>query len=380
MVPRFGRSLVGGAETLVRRLSTRALPPGWLSEIATTCAVNHATWRNELAAGATREDGLTVHRFEVDPRDPARHDRAHRAVLDGRADYVDELEWLSSGVWSSELGRFLASSDHDLVIFCPYLFGTTLWGAQVRPERAVILPCLHDEPYARFETVRRVLGGARGCIFNAPAEERLARRLCQFRDGGVVGLGFDAPDEAAPAGFAERHGLGRYVLYAGRLEQGKRVDVAVEYATRHARERAGAPKLVLIGDGDYRPPAAARDVVLRLGFVAESEKRAAYASALALVNPSQLESLSIVLMEAWLEGTPAVVARGSEVMREHCARSGGGVPFDSYEEYRDAVDSLLDDPAEARRTGALGREYVLDVYGWSAVSSRFRDIAERLTG
>ena len=86
-----------------------------------------------------------------------------------------------------------------------------------------------------------------------------------------------------------------------------------------------------------------------------------------------MESLSLVLMEAWLEGTPAVVARESEVMPTTCADSGGGLTFASYEEYRDAVDRLLDDPAEARAMGARGREYVLDVYGWPAVSARFAD-------
>ena len=378
VVPRFGRDVVGGAETLVRRLATRATPEGWVSEVATTCASDHVTWRNDLPAGDSIDGGVRVTRFPVDPRDERRHAETHARIVAGGARYLDEMEWLSSGVWSAELGRHLEGDDHDLVIFCPYLFGTTLWGAQAAPERAVILPCLHDEPYARLATVARVVAASRGCIFNAPAEERLARRLYQVRRGGVVGMGFDPPDGPPAPGFAARHGLDRYLVYAGRLEEGKRVDVAVAYAVRYARERPGGPRLVLIGSGGYQPPREAAGAVLRLGYMSEADKRSAMAEALALVNPSHMESLSIVLMEAWIEGTPALVAAQSEVLAEHCSASRGGLAFATYEEYRDGVNSLLADPEAAREMGRRGREYVLDVYGWGTVSERFRAVAERL--
>lgn len=378
VVPRYGPDVVGGAETLVRALARRATPPGWSVEVATTCARDHDTWINELPAGEERVDGITVRRFPVSPRDPRRYSALHAAVLGGRAGYAEELEWLGQSVWSDELERWLVGSEHDLAILCPYLFGTTIWGAAADAGRAAVLPCLHDEPYAHLDSVRAVLSAARGCIFNARAEERLARRLFDVRGGGVVGMGFDAPPAPPRPGFAERMGLGEYILYAGRLEQGKRVDIAVDYAVRYARERSGAPRLVLIGSGGYRPPAAAKGVVTRLGYLSEEDKRRAYAEALVLVNPSELESLSIVLMEAWLEGTPALVAAGSEVMREHCDASGGGIAFGSYEEFRDALDRLREDRAGARAMGARGREYVLDVYGWPAVSARFADVAGRL--
>jgi glycosyltransferase involved in cell wall biosynthesis len=278
-------------------------------------------------------------------------------------------------VWSAGLGRFLERSDHDLVVLCPYLFGTTVWGAQAAEGRAAIMPCLHDEPYARLRTVAAVMSSARGCLFNAPGEERLARRLYSVRGGGVVGMGFDPPDGPAPRGHLG--GTGPYLVYAGRLEEGKRVQVAVDYAVRHMRERPDAPRLVLMGVGGYRPPREARGVV-SLGYVSEVAKRGVLAGALALVNPSHMESLSIVLMEAWLEGTPALVGAGSEVMRDHVNACGGGIAFGSYEEYRDAVEALLGDPGDAAAMGGRGREYVLDEYGWPAVSRRFAKVVEGL--
>jgi glycosyltransferase involved in cell wall biosynthesis len=357
------------------------MPEGWQSEVATTTARNHYTWANELRAGETRDNGLLVRRFEVGPRDPARYDELHAAIAQETATYADELEWLANSVWSPGLQRFLEEkcAAYDLALFSPYFFGTTIWGAQVDPERSALVPCLHDEAYARLKTVQRVLESVRGCLFNAPAEERLARRLCRVRQGAVVGMGFDSPEHAPRAEFARPRGLGPYLLYAGRIEEGKRVDVAVEYALRHARERADAPRLVLIGAGTYQPPEEAADVVLHAGFLDEQERRAAHAEALALVNPSHLESLSIVVIESWLEGTPVLVSAGSEVLREHLDASGGGFVFDSYESYRNGVERLLEEPELASRLAAAGRSYALDKYGWPAVRRRFREAVERLT-
>jgi O-antigen biosynthesis protein len=380
VIPRFGNTTVGGAERLVGELALRATPDGWSSEVATTCAVDHVTWENVLPPGEVHVDGLRVRRFPVGRRDAARHEQLHPAILSGEASYADEVEWLANSVWSPRLQRFLEDEGdrYDLRLFAPYFFGTTVWGAQVAPDRSALVPCLHDEPYAQLTTVRGVLESVRGCVFNSEAEGRLARSLASVRESGVVGMGFDAPAGPPEARFAEPRGIGRFVLYAGRIEEGKRVNVAVEYAMRHARERTDAPRLVLIGSGTYEPPEEAADVVVHAGFLSEEERRAAYTEAVALVNPSHMESFSIVLMEAWLEGTPAVVAAGSEVLREHAERSGGALTFDSYESYRDGVDTLLDDPDLARRLGQAGREYMLDSYSWPKVRARLREAVERL--
>ena len=380
VLPRFGGSSVGGAERLVGELATKGVPDDWTSEIATTCAADHYTWANELRPGTSDENDLVVRRFEVGPRDGARYDGLHSAILSGEADYATELEWLSNSVWSRDLQRFLVENiaTYDLALFAPYLFGTTVWGAQVAPERSALVPCLHDEPYARLLTVRRLLSSVRGCVFNSRAEERLARGLADIVTSGIVGLGFDPPHAGPAAHFAAPRSIVRYVLYAGRIEEGKRVNVAVEYAMRHAEERDDAPKLVLIGSGTYEPPDEAEGVVVHAGFLDTDERRAAYAEALALVNPSELESFSIVLMEAWLEGTPALVATGSDVMREHVERSGGGLTFAGYDEYRDGVNALLADEMRRHELGEAGRIYVREQYSWPAVRQRFRDTVERL--
>jgi glycosyltransferase involved in cell wall biosynthesis len=380
VVPRFHDSAVGGAERLVRGLATHALPAEWSSEVATTCAVDHETWENVLPPGTTTEDGIVVHRFPVGPRDHARFVNLHGAIVSGESGYLHELEWLANSVWAADLQRFLEDEgpSYDMILFCPYLFGTTIWGSQVWPERSALVPCLHDEPYAYLTTVRRMFRSVRGCLFNSNGEDRLARRMHAVRTGGVVGMGFDAPAAPPKARFGEARGLGSFLLYAGRIEEGKRVNVAVDYAVRYASERPNAPRLALIGQGSYTPPADAADVVTKVGFVSEDERRAAYREAVAVVNPSHLESLSLVLMEGWLEGTPCLAATQSDVMKEHCERSGGGFTFDSYDSFRDALDRLLEDGELRARMGEAGRTYVLDEYGWPKVRHRFRRTVEEL--
>jgi glycosyltransferase involved in cell wall biosynthesis len=380
VVPRFGSATVGGAERLVQALALRALNDGFHVEVATTCASDHATWENVLDAGVSDEEGLRVHRFPVSMRDAELFEAIHRALRVRRLSYAEELMWLANSVWSAEMHDFLRATheSYDLLLFAPYLFGTTIWGAQIAPRQSALMPCLHDEPYAYLTTVRRVMAEVKGCIFNSEAEEQLCRRLTPLRVGGVVGMGFDAPSAPPPLGFRERHDLDRFLLYAGRLEEGKRVDVAVAYAVRYAAERRQAPKLVLIGSGSYQVPREASHAVLSLGFLDEADKRAAYAEALALVHPSHLESLSIVLLEAWLEGTPALVAAGSEVLRDHCVRSGGGLLFASFADYRDAVDRLMREESLPQELGTAGRKYVLAKYNWDSVSERFRATVEQL--
>ncbi|MCC6830143.1 MAG: glycosyltransferase family 4 protein [Thermoleophilia bacterium] len=378
VVPRYGREVLGGAEALVRALAEHASPPDWSVAVATSCAVDHTTWRNELKPGRVEVEGVAVHRFPVGTRDGERYDALHPPLLRGELDYAGELEWLANSVTSPAMEAFLEreAERFDLIVAAPYLFGTTVWGAQVAPDRTALMPCLHDEPYARLRTVAAVIEACRGCMFNADEEERFARERYRVSEGGVVGMGFDDPGPAPPP--PRSAPAGPYLVYAGRLEEGKGVHELVEHVTAMRRADPAAPRLLLLGRGGYRIPERSRPHVVSGGFVSDSDKRALLAGSLALVSASRMESMSIVQMEAWIEGVPSIVSAGSAVMADHVARSGGGHVFADGAEFADAVRALVADPAEARRMGARGREWTLDVYGWPAVRARFRDVVERL--
>ena len=372
--PRYADDLAGGAENLVRNLALSCRDVGCDVEVATTCAVDNERWLNALPARTTIEDGIPVHRFTVDRRNVHRHRRLmQRLDRQGTLDALDAADLLATSVWSSALQRFIDGHGEgfDAIAFAPYLFGTTFWGAQAWPERTVIIPCLHDEPMAHLAPIANVLRSVSALAFNSGGEQALAARILGPTNGSVVGMGFDAPTSPGPEGFAERHGLDRYFLYAGRIEQGKRVDVAAKYLATLARDVDPSLRLVTIGRGSWRPTPDVAPFVRHVGFVTEEEKRSAMTGAIALVNPSEAESLSIVLLESWLEGTPALVAAGSEVMADHCARSGGGITFADEPDFVSAARRLMADPVLAGDMGARGRAYVLSEYSRGAVVGRF---------
>jgi glycosyltransferase involved in cell wall biosynthesis len=383
VVPRYGADVVGGAETLVRGLAEHLAASGSAVEVLTTCARDHLSWTNVLPAGASREAGVTVRRFPVRLRDTRRHAWLQQRILRGsRLRPREEARWAEESVGSTELFDHLdrRGGEYDLVCFAPYLFGTTLRGVPLVPGRAVLIPCLHDEPFAHLGIVRDTFQRCRGFIFNSPPEAALAEKLYGIGDrpAGVVGLGFERPPHTDPAALRRRHGLeGPLLFYLGRKEVGKNVPLLIEYAVRYRAGRRSDLTLVLAGDGPVAAPpgtAGVRD----LGYLDAAQKAAAYAAATVVCQPSVNESFSIVLMESWLAGTPVLVHARCPVTTHHVFRAGGGLAFDDFYEFAEALDLLLEDGERRRRLGSQGRAYVESVYSWPAVTARLRDTLERL--
>jgi glycosyltransferase involved in cell wall biosynthesis len=220
-----------------------------------------------------------------------------------------------------------------------------------------------------------VLRAVRAVCFHVPAERALADAVAGGDPGtfALVGEGVDPP----PAGDAERfrrtHRLWEpFLLYAGRKAREKNTPLLVEYYARYRLTHPDRPlKLVLIGAGGVRVPERLSPDVLDLGFVSAQDKADAYAAALALCQPSLLESFSLVMMEAWLAGTPALVHAGCAVTRDHCLASNGGLFFAEYFEFVEAVELLLQDAALRRRLAENGRAYVLAHYTWERVTENY---------
>jgi glycosyltransferase involved in cell wall biosynthesis len=389
VVPWFGTQTAGGAESECRDTARALAARGARVEILTTCARGHASaWLDHHPEGLTDEAGLPVRRFKTRPRDPHRYARLQeRLRLGGGLPRWEEEDFVQESIHSNALYSFLAAErERYWYLFIPYCFGTTWEGALIAPERSLAIPCLHDEPFARLEATRRLLRGVRAVCFHVPAERALGVRVVGEDPGNfrLVGEGVDTDIRGDAERFRRTYQIpDPFLLYAGRKSAEKNTPLLLDYYARYRFTHQDRKlRLVLIGSGGVRIPERLGHDVLDLGFLPVQDKADACAAALALCQPSLVESFSIVMMEAWLTGTPSLVHAGCAVTREHCLAANGGLFFDDYFEFAEAVDLLLDDPGLRQALAENGRAYVLGRYTWDRVTDNYlatlRDLGARV--
>jgi glycosyltransferase involved in cell wall biosynthesis len=384
VIPWYG-DIPGGAEAECRATARALAARGVPVEILTTCARDHASgWSDHHPDGVAIEDGLTVRRFKVRPRDPERYARLQwRLDLGGQLGAREEETFVRESIHSTDLYAYLAAErDRYWYAFIPYCFGTTWEGSLVAPERSLLIPCLHDEPFARLRATHRMLREVRAVCFHVPAERALGESVAREDPGNffLVGEGVDTSASGNGDRFRRKYEIPEpFLLYAGRKAREKNTPLLIEYYARYRFTHPQSPlKLVLIGGGGVRVPERLGRDVLDLGFVPAQDKWDAYGAALALCQPSLLESFSIVMMEAWLGGAPTLVHAACPVTRAHCLASDGGLFFSDYFEFVETVDLLLADAPLRRRLAENGRAYVLANFTWDRVTENYLGVLREL--
>lgn len=387
VVPWYGKEIPGGAEAEARRTAQNLAAAGVPVTVLTTCLSGLGSdWdRDHYPPGESWEDGVRVLRFPTAPRDAETFNRLNSRLCAG--DYLsweEELAFFRNMVFSPALFAHIAANPQmGPFFFIPYLFTTAAWGPLIHPGQSVIIPCLHDEGYARMAMVRRAFHTARAVVFHVPAERELAVRLydLQRTEPLILGEGVDTDWQADPQRFRRKYGLsGPFILYAGRKDAGKNVPLLCAYFLRYLADTGGAGglKLVMIGNLPAPIPPGGEEHIIDLGFVPLQDKYDAYAAAELLVQPSLMESFSLVIMESWLAGRPVMVHSGCAVTRDHVEASGGGLHFADYPHFAEGLNLLLARPELCRRMGEAGRRYVLDNYSWPVVTRRYRELIQRL--
>jgi glycosyltransferase involved in cell wall biosynthesis len=381
VVPRYGLEIRGGAEQAIRLLAEHVVSLlGWEAEVLTTCAVDPRTWADEYAAGTVELEGVQVHRFRsAAGRDPGFDKFSEQVMLNPyRAPLRDQERWIDlQGPRNPAVIDAVASTDADLVVFSPYLFYPTVHGLPKVARRSVFHPAAHDELPIRMPIFRPVFGAAGALVYYSMGERRIVEQRFPVASTPqlVLGAGVDEGDGDAEATRAAL-GLGDrpYLVYVARIDNGKGTFTLAEFFAAYKRRHPGPLALVLAGRVIDEPPAHP-DVILP-GEIDETTKWGLLRGASALVQPSAYESFSFILMEGWLAGLPALVNGRSDVLREHCERSGGGLWFDGYASFEVALDRLLADDGLRARLAAGGRRYVETHYRWPALVERYRTFLE----
>jgi len=209
----------------------------------------------------------------------------------------------------------------------------------------------------------------------------------------VVAPGIDLatfqPLDRADARRKIGYGPGRVLLFVGRLERLKGVDVAIR-ALALLRDRANDDvRLIVLGedvrDGDesekerlklVASASGVRDRVDFLGSVAHHELPYFYAAADVCVMPSYSESFGLVALEAQACGRP-VVASGVSGLRSVVRDEVSGYLIDDHDPaiYAERIGRLLADPELAQQMGRRGR-LLAQRFSWTRTADRLGNLFE----
>lgn len=168
------------------------------------------------------------------------------------------------------------------------------------------------------------------------------------------------------------------ILTVARLTAQKSIDTLIT-ALAILRERGGAARLVIAGDGPERArlEAQARDLKLQecvefLGGLPQTELAGLYGRAAVFALPSIREGMGLVFAEALLCGAPVIAANSggvTDIVRN--GETGLLVPERDPAALAGAIQRLLDDRALAARLAANGRAWVSERYRSEKVAHQF---------
>jgi glycosyltransferase involved in cell wall biosynthesis len=379
VIQRYGAEITGGSEShcmaIVGRLSEFADV-----EVITTCARDYVTWRNEYAEGTEIVNGIPVHRFKTDRvRQSRKFDDLSQHLYTNPHSYFDEVDWMvQQGPYAPGMFEYIKEhgADYDTFLFYTYLYPTTFFGIQYVPQKAILVSTAHDEPPLYFDIFRMLFHLPKAFLYLTEEEKALVHRTFQnqYIPYETLGTGVKVTAESNPDAFRQKYGIdGDFLLYAGRIDEGKGCGQLIEFFSRY-KSHHNDLMLVFMGKAAMKIPD--RPDIRMLGFVSDEDKINGMSAATILMMPSLMESLSIVTLEAWSVGTPVMVNGDCAVLRGHCSRSNGGLYYTDYDEFEACLDLLLENRELAATLGENGKKYIQQNYQWDVIDKKLMRIVE----
>jgi glycosyltransferase involved in cell wall biosynthesis len=388
VIHRFGADIAGGSESHCRVVAQHLAATHDVT-VLTSCAHDHVTWENSYPAGDSTDGPLRIRRFQVvRRRDLARFRDISRRVFSGRGSAEDQNAWVhENGPLVPSLIDELRTSgaSYDRVLFWSFRYFPTYFGLPVVLDRAILLPTAEEDPFIRAASLEHLFALPAGYLFLTPEEADLIGDRAPVRaPSAVIGCGIDPASPSGSSATASAESAAKklaalgvtepFVLYLGRVDPNKGCESLLRYFTRYA---AGGRAITLVLAGPLNMPVPPHPQIRTLGFVDDDLREALLARARVLLMPSPYESLSMVLLEAWNHGVPALVNARCAVLYGQVRRADGGLHYRTGSEFGAALDYLLDRPDEARTIGAQGLAYVEREYRWPRVMAKVEDVLAR---
>ncbi len=386
VIPWFAEDIPGGAESELRGLTHHLNQAGVNVEILTTC-VKEATadWNIDYyPEGLEIIQNIPVRRFKVKKGDKDKFNHAMGNIYH-KPDFTlqDEDVFLNEMVNSTELYQYIKNHEkqYDLFVFIPYLFGTTYHGILACPEKAVMIPCFHDEPFIHIKRFKEAFSMIQGMAFLSNPEMKLAQGVycLDSMEAEVLGAGVETKFTGCSSDFVEKYSIkDPFILYAGRKDKGKNTDMLIQYFEEYKKRNATDLKLVLVGGGEIEIPDNMASDIIDLGYISDQDKYNAYSAALALCQPSRFESFSIVIMESWLCKRPVLVFEPCKVTTYFAKEAMGGLYFNNYFEFEGCLNFFRNHPDIGDIMGENGREFVMKNFDWDVMVRKYKDFFARI--
>lgn len=378
---RYGAEVNGGSEYYTRMLAQR-LAPFYDIEVITTCAKDYDTWENFYEPGEGTVDGIKVRRF------PVKKTRKQMGFLwlNRIRHYIPpagrlfEQQWVAAqGPYSPDCIDYIRdnSEKYDCFIFVTYLYYLTVHGMKAADGRKILIPTAHDEEYIYMKIYQDMFREADGIIYLTEEEKQFVEQ--KFKNTSVrnivAGMGIEVPQAVKPQKFREQYQIdGDYIIYVGRIEEGKGCGQLLEFYSQYAKINKKIPKLVLVGKNTMKNPVD--DDIITTGFISEEDKYHAIAGAAVLILPSEHESLSISVLEAMALGVPVLVNKKSAVLTAHCEKSGAGYTYQNCGEFMKRLDELMQDCTLRSNMGKKGKCYIEQYYNWQTILTQVRSLID----
>lgn len=377
----YGDDISGGAENMLRDLTAGLHKKNIPLEILTTCVREfNSDWNlNYYKEGIyLNKNNIPVRRFAVRKRDTQAFDNVNFKFMNNiPVSYEEEKIFLREMINSNGLYRYMRenSDDYSLFVFIPYMFGTTYHGARLFPEKSIIIPCLHDEPYAYMKHFRKNFPSVAGMIFNSVPEKILAEKIYNLNKTKtlVAGIGMDVNITANPEDFRKKYRINQpFIIYSGRKDSGKNIDTLINYFGKYNQENN--LKLVLTGGGKK----IYGKNIIDLGYISSQDKLNAMSAGEFLCQPSFNESFSLVIMENWLCKRPVLVHEKCDVTRNFVTQANGGLYFGNYPEFKACTDYFLENKKTSGIMGENGCKYVRNNFDREIVTAKYMDFFKNI--
>jgi glycosyltransferase involved in cell wall biosynthesis len=383
IVQRYGQAINGGAELHARYIAEHLARHADV-EVLTTCASDYVTWRNELASGVERVNGIAVRRFPVrHERDPLEFGKLSARVFQDQHSLVDELDWLDAeGPTCPALIGYIDkhAADYDYLIFFSYRYYHAYHGVRAAGSRAVLVPTAERDSAMGLSIFKPIFKGVRALMYNSPEERAMIEALSGNRNvpSVVVGVGSDVPASPQPGRFRQKFNIREpFAVYVGRIDANKGCAELFEFFETYIRDAPGQLSLVLIGNSLLQIPDHPR--IRHLGFLDDADKFDAMAAAEVLIMPSYFESLSMVALEAWALGRPVLANGRCDVLKGQCIRSNAGLYYAGATEFVETLRAIEQNRWLSASLGRNGRQFFRDQYDWPVIERKYLEMLDRLS-